>query len=166
MRKALLVMCVLALPCTLLAQANQASWTILSGLHAGQSIQVIDTSSKKHSGTFMSVSDTAISLQVAAGEQSIQKQDVRSVKLLSAKRRHNTVTGLVVGGIAGAGVGAAIGAATYKGCTQQSFCVDILSRGELAGIGAAAGFAGGAITGVIIGSMLASHTTLYNASSH
>jgi hypothetical protein len=167
MRKMLLLIYVLGLPCASLSQLNQLSWANLSGLRAGQNIQVVDTASKKHSGTFESVSNTAISLRLAAGEQSIQKQDVRSVKIVDNKHRgHNSLVGLAVGGGAGAGVGAIIGAATYKGCASQSFCLDFLSRGDQAGIGAVIGFAGGAITGAIVGGLLPAHSTLYSATTH
>jgi hypothetical protein len=140
---------------------------VLNGLQIGQSIQVVDSSSKKHSGTFMSVSDTTISLQVASGELSIQKQDIRSVKLMANKRRaRNTLVGGAVGGGIGAGVGAIIGATTHKGCTTGTFCFDILGTGGSAGIGAAVGFLGGATAGGVVGALVPFHTTIYEAKSH
>ena len=167
MRTIVLLICILGLPCAALAQTNQASWAILSGLQLGQSIQVIDSSSKKHSGTFMSVSDTAISLRVTAGEQSIQKQDVRTVKLMANKRRaRNTLVGGAVGGSIGAGVGAIIGAAAHKGCAPGAFCFDVIGEGGSAGIGAVTGFLGGVVTGGVIGALVPSHTTIYDVSSH
>jgi hypothetical protein len=163
----LLLICVLGISHISLAQTKQASWSLLNGLQVGQSIQVVDSSSKKHSGTFMSVSDTAISLQVASGEQSIQKQDIRSVKLMANKRRaRNTLVGGAVGGGIGAGVGAIIGAATHKGCTSGTFCLDIVGTSGSAGIGAAVGFLGGAITGGVVGALVPSHTMIYEAKSH
>jgi hypothetical protein len=163
----LLLICALGLPYTSVAQVKQASWSFLNGLQVGQSIQVVDSSSKKHSGTFMSVSDTAISLRVASGERSIQKEDVRTVKLLAQKRRaRNTLVGGAVGGGIGAGVGAIIGAATHKGCAPGAFCLDIVGEGGSAGIGAAIGFLGGAITGGVVGALVPSHTTIYEAKSH
>ena len=163
----LLLICVLGIPYTSVAQAKQASWSILNGLKVGQSIQVVDSSSKKHSGTFMSVSDTAISLRVTSGEQSIQKQDIRSVKLMANKRRaRNTLVGGAVGGGIGAGVGAIISAATHKGCTPGVFCFDILGTGGSAGIGAAAGFLGGATAGGVVGALVPYHTTIYDAKAH
>ena len=153
MRKALFVICVLALPCISLAQTNQASWAILSGLQAGQSIEILDTSSKKHSGTFVSVSDTAISYRVAAGEQSIQKPEVRSVKLMQNKHRlRNTLIGAGIG----AGAGAAVAAAGWE------------NHGYLGGkgAGAAVGAVIGGVAGAVVGALLPSHGTVYNASSH
>jgi hypothetical protein len=158
MRKILFLVCLLGLPCVSLAQLNQASWANLSVLHSGQKIQIIDTASKKHSGTFTSVSESAISFTQTANETSIQKQDVRSVKLMENKHRlRNT---LLVGA-AGAGVGAAIGAATHKSCSTQSFCLDIGGKALPAGIGAVIGGIGGAT----IGALLPSHSTIYNISS-
>jgi hypothetical protein len=167
MRNIFLLIFVLGIHLVALAQKNQTSWEVLSGLQPGQSIQVVDWSSKKHSGTFMSASDTAISLRVAANEQSIQKQDVHIVKLMTNKRRaRNTLVGGAVGGGIGAGVGAIVGAATHKGCAAAAFCFDFIGAGGSAGIGAAVGFLGGAVTGGVVGALVPSHTTVYEVRSH
>src|ERR1035437_1589203 len=114
MRKLLFLICVLGMPCASWAQTDRASWANLSALLVGQKIQVVEMNAKKHSGTFVHVSDTAISYQETAGEQTIEKQDVRSVKLMKNNPRlRNTLIGLAVGGGVGAGVGAVIGAATF-----------------------------------------------------
>jgi hypothetical protein len=159
MRKLLWVVCVLGVSCASLAQVNQSSWVSLGGLKPGQKIQVVEVSSKKHSGVFASVSDTAIVYSEKTGERSVQRQDVRSVKLMENKHRlRNT---LVVGA-AGAGVGAAIGAATYKGCSSPSFCLDIGGRGLPTGIGAVIGGVGG----VVVGVLLPSRETVYDVGRH
>ena len=159
MRKLLWVVCVFGVSCASLAQVNQSSWASLSGLRPGQKIQVVDVSSKKHSGVFESVSDSAIVFSEKTGEQSVQKQDIRAVKLMENKHRlRNT---LVVGA-AGAGVGAAIGAATYKGCSSPSFCLDIGGRGLPTGVGAVIGGVGG----VVVGVLLPSRETVYDVGSH
>ena len=163
MRKTLLL-CLFCLPCAALAQIDEASWAKLKGLTPGQNIQITDATTKKHSGTFLSVSDTSIAYTEPTGQHSIDKQDVRNVKLMQTHHGHNTLVGFAVGGGAGAVVGAGIGAAVYKGCPQQGFCLDILSRGELAGIGAVAGFAGGAIIGAVTGAVVPSHVTIYSTS--
>ncbi len=153
MRKGLFLICVLGLPCVSWGQANRASWANLSGLQPGQKIQIADMNSKKHSGTFMNVSDTAISYQEAAGEQTIQKQDIRSVKLMENKHRlRNT---LIVGAV-GAGAGAGIGAASWE---NHGF---LGSKGVGAEVGAVIGFGGGAI----VGAMLPSHKMIYSVNSH
>jgi hypothetical protein len=167
MRKLLLLIFVLGMPCASRAQTDRASWANLSALLLGQKIQVVEMNAKKHSGTFVHVSDTAISYQEAAGEQTIQKQDVRSVKLMKNKRRlRDTLIGLGVGGGVGAGVGAGIGAATFHPCSSQSFCIQPVGKGGQTGIAAAFGFAGGAAVGAVIGVLSPSHSTIYSVKTH
>ena len=135
------------IPCALLAQANQASWWNLSGLQPGQRIQVVGMTSKKHSGSFVSISDTAISYRETNGQQSIPKQEVLSVKLMEHKHRlRNT---LIVAGV-GAGVGAGIGAALHKSCSSQSFCLDVGGAALPAGIDAVLGRLGGAVVEILL----------------
>ena len=153
MRKCLFLLCVLGLPCVSWTQTNLASWANLGALQVGHKIQIVDMNSKKHSGTFVSVSDTAISYQEAAGEQTIQKQDVRSVRLMENKHRlRNTI----IAGAVGAGAGAGIGAASWE---NHGF---LGSKGVGAEVGAAIGFAGGAVVGVL----LPSHKMIYSVNFH
>jgi hypothetical protein len=163
MRKTLFLLCIFCLPCTALAQINEASWAKLKALTPGQNIQIIEANANKHSGTFLSVSDTSIVFTEPAGQHSVDKQDVRSVKLMETHHGHNTLVGFAIGGGAGAAVGAVIGAATYKGCPQQGFCLNFTSRGELTGIGAVAGFAGGAVVGAVTGALVPFRATIYSA---
>jgi hypothetical protein len=159
MRTLCILVCLFAMPSLTLAQTNQMSWQNLSALQSGQKIQVAGMKSKTISGAFVSVSDTAISLQTHGGEQTIQRQDVRNVKLMENKHRlRNTV----LGGAVGAGVGAGIGAAAYRSCTPaQSFCIDPIGRGGEAGISAIVGFAGGAL----VGALWPSHKTIYSVTA-
>ncbi len=153
MRTIAFLLCFSGLSCVSVAQNNPA-WSSLTALHAGQKIQIVETNAKKHSGTFVNVSDTAISYQENAGQLTIQKQDVRSVKLLDNNHRlRNTFIGAAVG----AGVGAGIGAAVYKPCSG-SFCIDPGGRAIPTGIGAVIGGLGG----VVVGALLPSHSTIYN----
>ncbi len=160
MRNVLFLICVIAIPCASGAQTKQASWTNLSALQSGQKIQIVDMHSTRHSGTFENVSDTAISYQEAAVQQTVPKQDVRSVKLMENKHRlRNTL----IGGGVGAGAGAGIGTATFHPCsTSQPFCIQPIGKGVITGIGAVVGFAGGAV----IGALLPSHKMIYGANSH
>jgi hypothetical protein len=154
-RKILFLICLLAIPCASLTQ-TKTSWANLTVLRAGQKIQVVDIHSKKHSGTFANVSDTAISYMGTAGQQTVQKQDVHSVKLMENKHRlRNT---LILGAV-GAGVGAGIGVAVSS--CSSSFCIGP-SRGKSVGIGVA----GVGAVGAIVGALLPSHDTIYSASSH
>lgn len=91
----------------------------------------------------------------------VQKQDVRSIKHMEHSRRlRNT---LIAAGV-GAGVGAVIGAATnLDPCGTASPCRSpIISTHESAGIVAVVGFVGGAVVGLL----LPSHTTIYNAKTN
>jgi outer membrane lipoprotein SlyB len=157
MRSLFFLLCVLGLPCVSAAQTNHASWALLNGLQPGQKIQLVDTASKKHTGTFLRVSDTAVSFSESNGEQSIQKQDVRSVKLMkNSHRLRNTAIGL----LAGAGVGAAIGAAAFHGCSPQDFfCIG--SGGGAAIVGVMGGAAG-----AVVGALVPSHDTIYDTAPH
>jgi hypothetical protein len=159
MRKIFLLLFVLGLPCAAFAQADRASWANLSALQPGQRIQIVGMTSKKHSGNFVSISDTAISYRETNGEQSIPKPDVLTVKVMDHKHRlRNT---LIVAGV-GAAVGAGIGAALNKPCSSQSFCLDVGGAALLAGVGAVLGGVGGAVVGIL----LPSHSTIYQVSSH
>lgn len=153
MRKLLFLVCALGLSCASLAQSNQTAWANLSALHPGQGIQITDTASKTRSGTFLSISDTAIPFSDVSGEKSVQKQDVRSVKLMENKHRlRNTFIGAGVG----AGAGAGIVAGTWE------------SRGFLGGkgVGAAVGAVIGGISGAVVGALVPSHSTIYRIPSH
>ena len=144
MRKLWIMVCLLAMPSVVSAQ-----WENLNTLQAGQKIQVIE-SSKKDSGTFLSVSDKEISLQGKSGPQTIHRQDVRSVKLMENRHRlRNTLIGAALG----AGAGAGISAAAWE---PQGFAG---GRGTGAAVGAVIGAAGGAV----IGALWPSHETVYEA---
>jgi len=83
----LFVICVLGTSCTASAQNNAASWQNLNALRVGEKIQVLEGNSTKVSGTFLNLSNGAISVQQEAGSQAIPRQDVVSVKLM----KNNTV---------------------------------------------------------------------------
>ena len=143
---------VLCTPRAAFAQSNKSAWESLSTLQAGHKIEV-KTNANKVSGAFVSVSDTAISLQAPAGEETIPRTDVRRVKLMENKHRlRNAAIGAAIGAGAGAGAGAAVGRGN-----GNSGGFDFAAQG--AWIGAAAG----AVIGAIVGVLLPSHQTLYRA---
>jgi hypothetical protein len=150
MRTILFLICVLGTSCTSWAQSNPASWANLNRLPAGEKIQVLAMSSKKVSGTFLSVSDAVISVQEKAGSQTIQRQDVQSVKVL--KNKHRLRNALIGAGI-GAGAGAVLGAASAD---------DFLGRGKGAAIGAVVV----SLPGAVVGALAPSHETIYSVSPH
>lgn len=160
MQRLSFLFCILAVSYSLSAHGQQGSWENLKTLRPGEQIQVRASKTPKITGTFMNVTDAAISVEAEAGLQTIQRQEVRSVKRMKAKHRlRNT---LILAGV-GAGVGAGIGAAAHHSCpSSQTFCLDIGGRSLPAGIGAVAGLLGGAA----IGALLPSHETIYSVSSH
>lgn len=144
MRKFWILACLLVMPSVVSAQ-----WENLNTLQAGQKIQVVQTS-KKDSGTFLSVSDKEISLQGKSGAEKIQRQAVRSVKLMVNNHRlRNTLLGAGVG----AGAGAGISAAAWE---PRGFAG---GRGTGAAVGAVIGAAGGAV----VGALWPGHETIYRA---
>ncbi len=159
MRKFHLLLAVLSLPCVSLAQANPTAWTNLNSLHSGQKVQIVDTASKKYSGTFINASDASIAFSQTSGQQNLQKPEVRSVKLMQNK--HRLRNSLIIGAV-GAGIGAGIGAAVHKGCAPNTFCLDIGGKAIPAGIGAVIG----GIGGLTVGALLPSHETIYNIAPH
>jgi hypothetical protein len=162
MRSLVITACVLSIPCVSSAQAGNSLWSNVSTLGPGQKIQVVQSNSKKDTGTFLNVTDAAITLQEKSGEQTIQKQDVHIVSLMKNKHRlRNTL----IGAAAGAGVGAGIGAGSYHRCTpppQSAFfsCLDF-GRGPQVAVGAAVGLVGGAVTGAL----WPSHKIIYRVSA-
>lgn len=145
-----LLLFLLGMPAMVRAQTNQSSWESLSTLQVGQKIQVAGMKSKTVSGTFESFSDAAISLQTQSGEQTIQRKDIRGVKLIENKRRARNA---LIGAAIGAGAGAGIGAAAWENHGYEG------GKGTGAGISAAIGAVGGAI----VGALWPSHKTIYRA---
>jgi hypothetical protein len=158
-----ILLCIVGIPSFVSARGNQAVWENLNTLQPGQKIQILGMTSKIHSGTFLNVSSTAISLQEKDGEQAIQRQDVRIVKF--SKRARHLRNALIVGA-AGAGVGAGIGAAVYHPCETPPQaavqCFDIGGRGLEAAFGGTIGFVGGAV----VGALLPTSNTIYHAAAH
>jgi hypothetical protein len=141
-----------------MAEYNPASWANLNRLHAGQKIRVVEVDKKKHTGTFVSYSDSAISMREGAGkdaggDESIPMKEVRSVMVTGNNRRlRNTLIGTAVG----AGAGAGVGAAAWE---RNGF---LGGKGD----GAAVGAALGVVIGTVIGVFMPSYNTVYSISGH
>jgi hypothetical protein len=132
------------------AQTNKSSWGNLAVLQPGQKIQTIGIDSKRETGAFASFTDTSITLHEKSGDRTVQKQDIRTVRLLKNEHRlRNTLIGAGVG----AGLGAGIGAASYRKCVSppDAFigCLQVIDRGEQAAIFGVVGLVGGAVTGAL-----------------
>jgi hypothetical protein len=119
MREIVFLISVVGIACASWAQTSHASWADLSAVQPGQKIQIVDMNSKKRSGAFVNVSDNAISYRDTAGERTMQKPDVRSVKLMVNKHR---LRDAVIGGAVGGGAGA-LGQRHSIHARLQSFCV-------------------------------------------
>jgi hypothetical protein len=157
-RNRLIVLCILGASCVAWSQHKPDTWENLNSLHTGQKILVFESNSKKISGEFQSVSETAISVEVGGGVQEIQREEVRSVKLRSSHRLRNA---LIIAGIGG-GVGAGIGAATFHSCGNEFLCIQPGGRALPAGIFGLTGALGGAA----VGALLPAHSTIYKAGRH
>ncbi len=150
MRRLLIVTCLLGMAPVSGAQTNRGSWEALNSLHAGQRVEVIETSLKEHQGTFVSVSDEAIQLREGSTDEPIKKENVMRVTALD--KGHHGRNALIFGAL-GFGIGAGIGAAAGSG---KEFGVVLVP------FGAGIGLAGGAI----VGAALPSHDTIYRAKPH
>ncbi len=90
------------------AKSAQNNWDDLKQLTPGQKIEVVDSKMKTLKGTFVSVSDEAISLQVGKSEESVTRANVVRVSVRDTS--HRTRNMLLLAGVgAGAGLGAGFG---------------------------------------------------------
>ncbi|MDE3188998.1 MAG: hypothetical protein KGM96_15925 [Acidobacteriota bacterium] len=132
-------------------QASNVSRANLYALKPGDKIQIVDMNSKKHSGTFLSVSNSAISFRDKTGEKAIQQQDVSSVKLMKNNHRlRNTPIGTGVGFVSG------------MGFLSVAFGSKSTASSDAAAVAGLICLVGGAVAGA----RWPSHKTIYSASSH
>jgi hypothetical protein len=122
---------------------NQANWDRLKQLSAGQEIQVVQNGAKSNRSNFRSVTDEAIVVSTAAGEQTIARQSILRV---SSKGKGHRVRNALIGAGIGAGAGAGIGAAV-AGCTSGCYG---FTRGNVTGAVSAVGGIVGAVVGAAI----------------
>jgi len=149
-RPVLILVFFLGLPAALGAQTQQGSWSNLTRLKAGQGIEVIESSMKRHAGKFVTVTDELLTLKENGSDVSVKREDVARVSTSSGpKRGEHALIGLVVGGAIGAGIGAASG-------SKGGFL-------DTRGIGALIGIVIGAPSGALVGAVLPAHTTAYRA---
>lgn len=160
MRSLLLV---LALMPTLSTSAQQpaptsppagSNWQHVQVLPVGQSINVSARTS--HASCKLKSVD-ADTLTCTHGKDLVfQRTDIVNIKF--PHRGRSTLVGLAIGGGTGAIIGAAAGS---PGCSSaQTFCLNIISRGDLAAIGAVGFGAVGALVGVLTDF---SRSTVYKA---
>jgi hypothetical protein len=149
MRKTWFLICVLGTTCTLWAQSGPATWQNLNTLQAGQRVQVLQRNTRKVSGTFLNVSEAAISVQGEAGSQAIHRQDVLSVKLM--KNKHHLRNAFIGAGV-GAGLGAVVG-----GTAKNDFVRRGLAAAVVAGVFA--------VPGAVVGALVPDHSMIYKMGS-
>jgi hypothetical protein len=160
MRKFAIIAILLGMPLPSRAQTTQNSWGALNTLHAGQRIEVVETSLKKHKATFSTVTEEALQLREGGADVLIERENVMRVTLLD--KSHRLRNALVLG-VAGAGAGAGIGeAATRCSSSSGGFNLCGLGRGAVVAVSAAIGLAGGAG----IGAAIPSHPTIYRVEHH
>ena len=143
----------LGVPGILCAQKQQGQWSDLNGLRVGQGIVVVESNLKSHGGTFIAISDEAITFREKDSDVAVKRENVVRVSTSSGGRRgEHAVIGMLVGAGAGAGIGAAAGSQAKNGWIGLS-----------EGVGALVGIAIGATSGAIVGAAIPAHTTVYRA---
>jgi len=133
------------------ARGEEAQWENLKGLKVGQRIEVIDMKLRSLKGTFVSVSEEAISLQVGNNNVSVERPNVFRVSDRENSRRgRNALIGLAIG------AGAVAPFAIIGGviCSNEGGnCADVIVPALAAGAGAGAG----------LGAAVTSYRTIYRA---
>jgi hypothetical protein len=135
------------------ADSGRSEWPNLTGLRAGQGVEVLKQNREWVKGAFVSFSEDSLNLRAKKQDTIIARADVRQVRLPKGHKR--LWIGLGVGAAAGAGIGAA---AADRLANE--------SGGDFAGIKPAvtALIAGmGALIGLLVGSLVGGHTTVYEA---
>jgi hypothetical protein len=122
---------------------NQSAWDKLKKLSVGQQVQVVQNGAQSTTGSFRSVTDEAIVVSAATGEQTISRESVVRVSTkVSGHRARNALIGAGIGAGAGAGFGAAI-----AGCSSGCYG---FTRGNVAAVVSAVGGIVGAIVGAVL----------------
>jgi hypothetical protein len=122
------------------AQTSQNNWDNLKRLAPGDDIRIVLNDKKSYKAKFQSVSDEAIVVRLATGDQAIERQSVLRVSTKGAS--HRTRNALI-----GAGVGAGVGAAGFGICDYREV---IPCGGEGAAIGAVFVAPFGAAAGALV----------------
>ncbi|MCJ7502186.1 MAG: hypothetical protein MUP80_03890 [Acidobacteriia bacterium] len=142
----------LLVPLLLSAQDARNSWNNLKQLRVGEKIQVVDQKLKSLTGTFVGVTEEAISLQVGPAPVAVQRVDVLRVTSRERTRRgRNALIGLGIGAAAGA-----VGLAIYA---EKATHGPVYDRW----VPIAAGVFWGGAVGAGVGAAFPSHPTIYRS---
>jgi hypothetical protein len=91
-------------------QRDNSNWDNLKQLASGQEIKIVLNDAKSFQGKFQSVSDEALVIRLATGEQTFNRQSVLRVSSNGQSHRlRNAALGAVIGVVGGAAIGAAGG---------------------------------------------------------
>jgi hypothetical protein len=112
---------------------QQADWGNLMNLAPREEIKVVVDGANSRRGTFQSVTDDAITVHFATGDQTLARQSVRQVM---AKRGGNRGKHALIGMAVGAGAGFGLGAAADRLQSHQSLEALPMGAAVGAGIGA------------------------------
>jgi hypothetical protein len=82
MRKSAVACLLILMPYSIRAEDKKDHWKALYGLRSGEKIELVETSMKKHVGTFSTVTDEAIKMREGSNETGIPKENVARVTLL------------------------------------------------------------------------------------
>jgi hypothetical protein len=84
------------------AKSSQDNWDNLKELRPGEKIEVVDSDMKTFNGTFVSVSDEAITLRAGKGEKSVLRAKVVRISVRDhSHRTRNVLLGSgLIGGVA------------------------------------------------------------------
>ena len=121
-------------------KSTQANWDNLKGLMSGDDIRVVINDKKSFKARFQSVSEEAIVVRLATGDQAYERQNVFRVSTKGASHRGRNA-------LIGAGVGAGLGAAGFGICDYREV---IPCGGRGAAIGAVFVAPFGAIAGALV----------------
>ena len=110
-RRILALIVVVMIPHWALAQSAKNSWDSLKQLVPGQEIRVVLNDAKSYQGRFELISDEAMTVRLAAGEQSFARQDILRV---SAKGKSHRLRNVLIGAGIGGGISGAAVAANYS----------------------------------------------------
>jgi hypothetical protein len=114
--------------------ALPADWEAVKRVLPETKIEVTTREPRSVRGTFVSATDTTLSLRSKSGEESILRDDIRLVKTAEPSRRLRN--GILASAI-GAGVGLAIGIAICPHCANEGaggkFTVPLTAVGAIGG---------------------------------
>ncbi len=119
--------------------AFAAGWEAVQRVAPDHKVEVVMAKGETTRGTFVSANETAIVFRTKSGEQSIQRADVRKVRVADPSRRmRNGLLGTAIGLGAGIGLGFAVCPYCPNEGNGSKYIAPMSAAG--AGAGAAAGF--------------------------